>query len=107
MKLYLDTSIPCAYFDYSKPVRQLITQKWFEHEAGLYELYISVITIEEIEQFSNVNKRKNIKDLTLDYNMNILELSQEALDLAFSIQGKNANIIVSKNGGEIMPIISE
>jgi cytochrome bd-type quinol oxidase subunit 1 len=30
-KLYLDTSIPSAYFDTSKPVRQLMTQKWFEN----------------------------------------------------------------------------
>jgi len=32
---------------------------------------------------------------------------QKALDLAFSIQGKNANVLVSKNGGEIMPVVSE
>jgi len=54
MKLYLDTSIPSAYFDYSKPVRQLITQKWFENNASLYKLHISVITIEEIEQLKNL-----------------------------------------------------
>jgi len=39
LTLYLDTSIPSAYYDTSKPVRQLITQKWFEHKASLYELY--------------------------------------------------------------------
>jgi hypothetical protein len=33
-RLYLDTSIPSAFFDTSKPVRQLITQKWFENEAS-------------------------------------------------------------------------
>lgn len=27
LKIYLDTSIISAYFDYWKPVRQLITQK--------------------------------------------------------------------------------
>ena len=40
-KIYLDTSIPSAYFDTSKPLRQLITQKWFENNASTYELYIS------------------------------------------------------------------
>lgn len=90
VKLYLDTSIPSAYFDYSKPVRQLITQKWFEHEASSYELYISVITIEEIEQFDNVEKREQIKDLTIDNNMNVLELSQEAIDLANEYMAKGA-----------------
>lgn len=37
IQLYLDTSIPSAYYDTSKPVRQLITQKWFEHDAALVE----------------------------------------------------------------------
>jgi len=35
-KLYLDTSIPSAYFDFSKPARQLITQQWFKHETRKY-----------------------------------------------------------------------
>ena len=50
IRLYLDTSIPSAYFDTSKPLRQLITQKWFENEALSYEMYISVIAIEEINK---------------------------------------------------------
>ena len=32
-KIYLDTSVPSAYYDASKPIRQLITQKWFENES--------------------------------------------------------------------------
>ena len=59
-KLYLDTSIPSAYFDNSKPVRQLITQKWFENNALLYDLYISVVTIEEIEATKSINKKQNL-----------------------------------------------
>ncbi len=81
-RLYLDTSISSAYFDYSKPLRQLITQKWFENDALSYKLYISVITIEEIERLKNTNKKENIKNLILDYNMKVLELSKEAIDLA-------------------------
>ena len=41
LKLYLDTSIPSAYYDTSKPMRQLITQKWFENKGAQYELYMS------------------------------------------------------------------
>lgn len=52
IRLYLDTSVPSAYYDASKPVRQLITQKWFENEASSYELYISVTAIEEIDEFA-------------------------------------------------------
>ncbi len=82
-KLYLDTSIPSAYFDYSKPLRQLITQKWFENEAINYKLYISVITIEEIERFQNILKRDNIKKLlVMDYSIEILKFEDKAKKLA-------------------------
>ena len=63
--LYLDTSIPSAYYDTSKPVRQLITQKWFEHKASRYRLYTSVTAIDEIDAFGNLTKRQQIKDLLL------------------------------------------
>ena len=82
MKLYLDTSIPSAYFDNSKPIRQLVTQKWFENDASLYELHISVITIEEIEQLKNINKKNKIRDLILNQNVKVLEISSEAIELA-------------------------
>ena len=52
-KLYLDTSVSSAFFDTSKPMRQLITQKWLENEAVSYELYISPLTIQEIERLRN------------------------------------------------------
>jgi len=89
-KLYLDTSVPSAYYDTSKPLRQLITQKWFENKASLYELYISVLTIEEIDETSNTIKRHNIKDLIFDNNMKILELSEQAISLAEEYMRKGA-----------------
>ena len=81
-KLYLDTSVPSAFFDTSKPMRQLLTQKWFEFEANEYELCTSVISIEEIDRLSNAEKRKNIQDLLIKNQTEILELSQDAVDLA-------------------------
>lgn len=81
-KLYLDTSIPSAYNDTSKPVRQLIIQKWFENKAPSYDLYTSITAIEEIDEIENVIKRQNIRDLILDYDVKILELSEESADLA-------------------------
>ncbi|MEW6366414.1 MAG: PIN domain-containing protein [Acidobacteriota bacterium] len=81
-RLYLDTSVPSAYFDYSKPVRQLITQKWFENEAGLFQLYMSVITVEEIERLQNPLRRENIRGLLLDHHVDVLQVDMEARDLA-------------------------
>jgi len=86
-KLYLDTSIPSAYFDYSKPMRQLITQKWFELESVNYELYMSLIGIGEIEKLSNVTKKDNIKKLIfnnkikiLNFDDNVIKLSREYIE---------------------------
>jgi predicted nucleic acid-binding protein len=81
-KLYLDTSVPGAYYDTSKPLRQLITQKWFENDAQQYDLYISVLTIEEIDNLDNAAKRENIKNLIFKYKMDILEISNEVKALA-------------------------
>ena len=82
IRLYLDTSVPSAFYDTSKPMRQLITQKWFENEALSYELYISVITVEEIGKIKNELKKQNITELTVKYNMKILDFSDKAKDLA-------------------------
>jgi len=89
-KLYLDTSIPSAYYDTSKPVRQLITQKWFENDAKYYELYISVITMREISKIKNNSKKENIEKLIYDYNMNILEFSEKSKQLAEIYMNKGA-----------------
>jgi len=82
IKLYLDTSIPSAYYDTSKPIRQLITQKWFENEASSYELFISVITVEEIERIRTAEKKRHIRELTVKYGMKVLDISNDAKKLA-------------------------
>jgi hypothetical protein len=81
-KLYLDTSIPSAYYDYSKPLRQLITQKWFEKEALFYDLYMSVLAIEEIDKMDNTQRKENIKKTVLKHNIEILEMTDETKNLA-------------------------
>lgn len=89
-KIYLDTSIPSAYYDNSKPLRQLITQKWFENETSTYELYISNLVFEELSKFPNQGKRESIEDLLYKYQVNILQLTQEAQKLADLYTGKGA-----------------
>ncbi len=81
-KLYLDTSIPSAYYDNSKPIRQLITQRWFENKSIEFILYTSVVTIEEVDKFENIRKREFIKNLIFDYDIEILDLKQSAINLA-------------------------
>ncbi|OIP87005.1 MAG: hypothetical protein AUK24_10085 [Syntrophaceae bacterium CG2_30_49_12] len=81
-KLYLDTSIASAYYDTSKPVRQLVTQKWFENKASSYDLYTSITAIEEIDEIENFVKRQNIRALILDYDVKVLELSEASVILS-------------------------
>ncbi|MCP4113196.1 MAG: type II toxin-antitoxin system VapC family toxin [Desulfobacteraceae bacterium] len=90
IKLYLDTSIPSAFYDTSKPVRQLVTQKWFEYKARAYTLYTSATTVDEIEELDNTEKRQNIMDIIFDYHVNILELSEEAVILAEEYMNRGA-----------------
>ncbi len=89
-KLYLDTSIPSAYYDTSKPIRQLITQKWFENEANKYELYISAITVREINKIKKIEKRENIEKLIINFDMKLLEFNEEANNLAEEYMNKGA-----------------
>lgn len=90
IKLYLDTSIPSAYYDTSKPVRQLITQKWFENKALFYDLHMSVTAIDEIDELKNTVKRQNIKELIFGYNIKILEFPEKAVDIAYEYMDKGA-----------------
>ncbi|MFZ4854919.1 MAG: type II toxin-antitoxin system VapC family toxin [Desulfuromonadaceae bacterium] len=80
-KIYLDTSVPSAFFDTSKPMRQLITQKWFENEAVSYEIYISALTIQEIERLRNPEKLINIRKLLANGNVTMLDITDEAIAL--------------------------
>jgi len=75
--LYLDTSVPSALFDNSKPIRQLMTQKWFENQANKYNLYSSVVALDEISRIKNEIKRDNIYNLFGEYNIQILQIDQK------------------------------
>ncbi len=88
--LYLDTTIPSSFFDTSKPIRQLITQKWFEYDAINYNLCISVITIREISKIINPIKKYNIEKLIYDNDMKLLEFNEEAKILAEKYMEKGA-----------------
>jgi len=80
--LYLDTSVPSALFDNSKPIRQLMTQKWFENQANKYNLYSSVVALDEISRIKNEIKRDNIYNLFGEYNIQILQIDQKVQQIA-------------------------
>jgi hypothetical protein len=68
----------------------LVTQKWFENDAISYDLYLSVIAVDEIEALGNAIKKQNIKRLILDHQMVVLELSEASIELANEYMRKGA-----------------
>ncbi len=81
-KLYLDTSIPNAYFDSKVPLRQLLTQKWFVHEAINYAIFISSLTLEEINRTKDEKLKTDILDLLFSFNPVLLEVTKDIIALA-------------------------
>ena len=81
-RLYLDTSVPSSFFDTSKPVRQLITQKWFEYESLEYVLVSSVVAFDEIGRMSNSVKRDNILGLFREFGISVLDITDTSRKLA-------------------------
>jgi len=77
-KLYLDTSIPSAFYDNSNPRRQFITKKWFEHDSTQFELYTSSITFNEIERIKNEFNKLNIESLLYKFKVTQLPITSQS-----------------------------
>ena len=79
MKLYLDTSVISALFDERNPERKSLTESFFK-ETGDYEVFVSEITIAEIERTPEpviqIKMRKAI------FPFSILALNEEVEHLA-------------------------
>ncbi len=80
IKIYLDTSVPSAYYDEEKPERQRITQLWWENELPKYDVVISSITLSELEKTPDLDKRT--KFLELIKGIEILPITLECDVLA-------------------------
>jgi len=61
LKVYLDTSVISALFDDRNPERKSITEEFFQKSAG-YEVYISELTLLEIERTLDLVLRAKMKD---------------------------------------------
>jgi len=59
-----------------------MTQKWFENETSEYILVSSVVAIDEIGKMTNTEKRTNILNLILEYNIEILDITDTSRKLA-------------------------
>ena len=78
--LYLDTSVPSAYFDERVKERQEATIKFWTEVLPNYQVYVSDITIEELENANEEILRKNLRKLVRGFK--ILKTNERIKDLA-------------------------
>jgi hypothetical protein len=78
-RVYLDTTIPSAYFDGRTPDRQRLTQEFWRRLPS-YEAILSVLVLGEIRDTPDPDRRKELEDLIGD--LPVLPLTAEADVLA-------------------------
>ena len=79
MKIYLDTSVISALFDDRNPERKVLTEEFFS-KIGIYDVYISELTIAEIESAPDQGLKNKMKQVIKDFS--VLEISESVEELA-------------------------
>jgi predicted nucleic acid-binding protein len=77
--LYLETSVVGAYLDNEEPFRRDLTIRWWEHELGLYEPFVSLLVQRELERMPGARRASYLR---LVESLPRLEISDEAAILA-------------------------
>ncbi len=91
-RLYLDTSVPSAYYNDRHRERQLVTQHIWHEKLPNYHLVISNITIKELGATKNRKRRRKLAELVREIEMFVL--TQAAKTLADEYL---KNLIMTKN----------
>lgn len=71
MKIYLDTSVISALFDERNPERKILTELFFNNIED-YEIYISNITVIEIENTPDLQLRNKMEEIITNYKILIV-----------------------------------
>ena len=77
MKIYIETSVPNAYLDSTKPERQQETQAFWKRLPG-YQVYISDFVVKEIQQTPQQRRRNDLMALVKSFEQ--LEGDREEID---------------------------
>ena len=78
--LYLDTSVPSAYYDKRAKERKDATIKFWKEVLLHYEVYVSEITVKELDDTKDENLRKRLRRLIKGFK--ILKSNKKIRDLA-------------------------
>lgn len=79
MKIYLDTSVMSALFDDKNSERKVLTEEFFS-KIGIYDIYISELTVAEIEKTPDQTLRSKMKQVVKGFS--VLEISESVEELA-------------------------
>ena len=78
--LYLDTSVPSAYFDERARERKEATIKFWKEVLPYYKVNISEITLRELDDIKDMTLRKEVKALVKGFK--ILKINKKIRELA-------------------------
>lgn len=77
--IYLETSVVGAYLDNEEPFRRDLTIRWWEHELGAYEPFVSGLVQRELERMPESRRSSYLR---LIEPLPRLEITDEAAILA-------------------------
>ena len=78
--LYLDTTVPSAYFDARTPERQRLTEQFWATRLASYHANISVLIWQEINDTPDLDRRAAMEALVSHFQ--VLSITDEALHLS-------------------------
>jgi predicted nucleic acid-binding protein len=79
-KIYLDTTVPSAYYDSRTPERQAQTLKFWEEVLPKFDAFVSGLVLREIADTPNQERREQMEVLV--EGVSVLNLDEEATILA-------------------------
>jgi len=68
-RVYLDTTVPSAYFDRRTPDRQRLTKQFWAESLPKFEPAISTVVLLEIRDTPAQERRKEIEDLVSGFEV--------------------------------------
>ncbi len=65
--IYLDSSVPSAYFDARVPWRMDYTRRWWDEELPMYDVFISPVVLAEIRRTRDEENRADLLGLVVHF----------------------------------------
>lgn len=78
-RIYLDTTVPSAYYDERAPDRQRLTRHFWAERLPDFEAVISNIVLSEISDTPDAEKRSKMEDLVSSFEVLAFDVEADAL----------------------------